>query len=242
MSPILVTVLIGIAAFFVGGALCYIIFRYSSISMLRKAEEEAEIIKKNKIVEAKEKFIALKLEHDNQIRADEQRKQQREQQIQQREQQLNSKQGELQRQQNELLQKQQQVDNQVKALDYKAAEVEKMHKQAELQLEQLSGMSAEDAKKQLIEALKDEAKTDAMAYINETLDEARLTANKEAKDVKDVISALSKLLPVLKLSWTILLKLSLFPAMTPLDVRLLDSHCTNSFRMDVFTLHVSRKS
>ena len=183
MSPILVTVLIGIAAFFVGGALCYIIFRYSSISMLRKAEEEAEIIKKNKIVEAKEKFIALKLEHDNQIRADEQRKQQREQQIQQREQQLNSKQGELQRQQNELLQKQQQVDNQVKALDYKAAEVEKMHKQAELQLEQLSGMSAEDAKKQLIEALKDEAKTDAMAYINETLDEARLTANKEAKKI-----------------------------------------------------------
>ena len=181
MSPILVTVLISIAAFIVGGALCYIIFRYSSISMLRKAEEEAEIIKKNKIVEAKEKFIALKLEHDNQIRADEQRKQQREQQIQQREQQLNSKQGELQRQQNELLQKQQQVDNQVKALDYKAAEVEKMHKQAELQLEQLSGMSAEDAKKQLIEALKDEAKTDAMAYINETLDEARLTANKEAK-------------------------------------------------------------
>lgn len=183
MSPILVTVLISVAAFFVGGGLCYIIFRYAGAGIIRKAEEEAEIIKKNKIVEAKEKFIALKLEHDNQMRADEQRKQQREQQIQQREQQLNSRQGELQRQQNDLQQRQQQVENQQKALEYKSAEIEKMHKQAETQLEQLSGMSAEDAKKQLVEALKDEAKTDAMAYINETLDEARLTANKEAKKI-----------------------------------------------------------
>lgn len=183
MSPILVTVLISIAAFCIGGGLCYIIFRYAAAGIIRKAEEEAEIIKKNKIVEAKEKFIALKLEHDNQIRADEQRKQQREQQLQQREQQLNSKQGEMQRQLNDLQQRQQQVENQQKALDYKASEIEKMHKAAEAQLEQLSGMSADEAKKQLVEALKDEAKTDAMAYINETLDEARLTANKEAKKI-----------------------------------------------------------
>ena len=183
MSPILVTVLISVAAFFVGGGLCYIIFRYAGAGIIRKAEEEAEIIKKNKIVEAKEKFIALKLEHDNQLRADEQRKQQRDQQLQQREQQLNTRQGELQRQQNELQQRQQQVENQQKALEYKSVEIEKMHKQAEVQLEQLSGMSAEEAKKQLVEALRDEAKTDAMAYINETLDEARLTANKEAKKV-----------------------------------------------------------
>ena len=138
MSPILLTVLISVAAFFVGGGLCYIIFRYTSISMLRKAEEEAEIIKKNKIVEAKEKFIALKLEHDNQLRQDEQRKQQREQQLQQREQQLNSRQGDLQRLQNDLQQRQQQVENQQKALEYKSSEIEKMHKQAEMQLEQLS--------------------------------------------------------------------------------------------------------
>lgn len=181
MSTVLLTVIIGVAAFIVGAGLCYVFFRFASAGLIKKAEEEAEIIKKNKIVEAKEKFIALKLEHDNQVRADEQRKQQREQQLNQREQTLNSRQGELQRQQNELQSRVQQVENQQKALEFKTVEIDKMHKQAQHQLEQLSGMSAEDAKKQLVEAMKDEAKTDAMAFINETMDEARLTANKEAK-------------------------------------------------------------
>jgi len=181
MSPILLAVIIGVIAFLIGAGLCYVIFRFTAIGLLKKAEEEAEIIKKNKIVEAKEKFIALKLEHDNQVRADEQRKQQREQQLQQREQQLNSRQGDLQRQQNDLNNRAQQVDNQQKALEFKAQEIDKMHRQAQHQLEQLSGISAEEAKKQLVEAMKDEAKTDAMAFINETMDEARLTANKEAK-------------------------------------------------------------
>ena len=181
MSTTLLSIIIGIAAFILGGGLCYLFFRFTSAGLIKKAEEEAEIIKKNKIVEAKEKFIALKLEHDNQVRADEQRKQQREQQLQQREQQLNSRQGELARQQNEVNQRTQQLDNLQKAMEFKSQEIEKMHRQAEHQLEQLSGISAEEAKKQLVEALKDEAKTDAMAFINETMDEARLTANKEAK-------------------------------------------------------------
>ncbi|MCQ2325763.1 MAG: ribonuclease Y, partial [Paludibacteraceae bacterium] len=139
--------------------------------------------KKNKIVEAKEKFIALKLEHDNMVRADEQRKQAREQSLNQREQNLNQKQGELQRQQNEVAQVQQQLEQREKAIEYRQAETDKMHKQAQQQLEQLSGMSAEEAKKQLIESLKDEAKTNAMAYINEIMDEARLNANNEAKKI-----------------------------------------------------------
>lgn len=179
----ILNIIIAVAALLVGAAICFVIFRYSSAGMLRKAEEEAEIIKKNKIVEAKEKFIALKLEHDNMMRADEQKKQAREQSLNQREQNLNQKQGELQRQQNEVAQVQQQLEQREKAIEYRQAETDKMHKQAQQQLEQLSGMSAEEAKKQLIESLKDEAKTNAMAYINEIMDEARLNANNEAKKI-----------------------------------------------------------
>ena len=130
---LLVAILIGITALAAGAGFCYFVFRYTSMGLLKKAEQEAEIIKKNKIVEAKEKFIALKLEHDNQLRQDEQRKQQREQQLQQREQQLNSRQGELQRAQNELNQRGQQLEQQQKAIDFKRQEIERLHKQAEQQ-------------------------------------------------------------------------------------------------------------
>ena len=146
--------------------------------------EEAEVVKKNKIVEAKEKFIALKLEHDNAVREQDKRIQQQEQRLQQREQQLNQRQGEIQRSLNEANQKAQAAEQRQQALDYRQQEIEKMHHEAEKQLEQLSGMSAEEAKKQLVEALKDEAKTAAMSYINEIMDNARLEANKEAKKIR----------------------------------------------------------
>ena len=187
---ILIPVLVGLAAFFIGSGLCYFYFKNASSGIIKKAEEEAEVIKKNKLLEAKEKFIALKQEHDKQMRQDEQRKQQREQQLNQREQQLNQKQGELQRSQNELQrsqnelsQRSQHIEQQQKAIEFKQQETDKLHKQAQARLEQASGLSADEAKKQLVEALKDEAKTDAMAYINEIMDDARLTANKEAKKI-----------------------------------------------------------
>ena len=161
----------------------YLVARVSGASILHKAAEEAEIIKKNKIVEAKEKFIALKLEHDNQVREQDKRIQQHEQRLQQREQQLNQKQGDVQRSLNEVNQKNQQIEQRQQALDYKQQEVERMHQEAEKQLEQISGISAEEAKTQLVEALKDEAKTAAMSYINEIMDSARLEANKEAKKI-----------------------------------------------------------
>ena len=161
----------------------YLVARVSGASIVHKAAEEAEIIKKNKIVEAKEKFIALKLEHDNQVREQDKRIQQHEQRLQQREQQLNQKQGDVQRSLNEVNQKNQQIEQRQQALDYKQQEVERMHQEAEKQLEQISGISAEEAKTQLVEALKDEAKTAAMSYINEIMDNARLEANKEAKKI-----------------------------------------------------------
>ena len=171
----------------IGALICFLIFRLTSVSLVRKAAEEAEVLKKNKIIEAKEKFIALKLEHENMVREQEKKRQQLDQRLQQREQQLNQRQGELQRTQNDfnqrMQQKEQQVEQQQKALEFKAQEVEKLQRQAEQQLEKMSGMSAEEAKAQLIESLKDEAKTAAMSYINEIMDDARLNANKEAKRI-----------------------------------------------------------
>ena len=178
-----ILVIVAIVALLLGAGICYLIFRYSATGILRKAEEDAELIKKNKIIEAKEKFIALKLEHENQVRQAEQKLHQQDQRQQQREQQLNQKQGEVQRAQNELNQQKQQLENQQKALEHKAQEIERLQQRAAQQLEQISGLSAEEAKKQLVDALRDEAKTAAMAYINETMDEARLTANKEAKNI-----------------------------------------------------------
>ena len=175
--------LIALGFLLLGALICYLIFRFNSKGILRKAEEEAEVIKKNKIIEAKEKFIALKLEHENQVRQAEQKLHQQEQRQQQREQQLNQKQGEVQRAQNELNTQRQALENQQKAIEHKTQEIERLQQKAEQQLEQISGLSAEEAKKQLVDALKDEAKTAAMAYINDTMDEARLTANKEAKKI-----------------------------------------------------------
>ena len=183
----LICVLIAIGCALLGALICFLIFRLTSASLVRKAAEEAEVLKKNKIIEAKEQFIALKLEHENMVREQEKKRQQLDQRLQQREQQLNQRQGELQRTQNDfnqrMQQKEQQVEQQQKALEFKAQEVEKLQRQAEQQLEKMSGMSAEEAKAQLIESLKDEAKTAAMSYINEIMDDARLNANKEAKRI-----------------------------------------------------------
>ena len=176
-------IICAVVGILVGAGGYYFIARLMGADLVRKASEEAEVVKKNKIVEAKEKFIALKLEHDNSVREQDKRLQQQEQRLQQREQQLNQRQGDVQRSLNEVNQKVQQVEQRQQALDYKQQEVERMHHEAEKQLEQLSGMSAEEAKKQLVEALKDEAKTAAMSYVNEIMDNARLEANKEAKKI-----------------------------------------------------------
>ena len=170
-------------ALVLGFAVAYLILRYSGVSIIRKAQEEAEIIKKNKAIEAKEKFIALKLEHEKMVQEQQKKQQQTEDRLRQREQQLNQKQGDLQRQQNEYQQQKQKLDQQQQSIDFKQRETEKMHKQALQQLEQMSGMSAEEAKAQLVESLKDEAKTNAMAYINDMMEEAKQTVNKEAKKI-----------------------------------------------------------
>ena len=179
----LYVILIAVGALLLGVGLAFLILRFVAGGILSKAKEEAEVIKKNKIVEAKEKFIALKLEHENLVRQQQQKQQQAQERQQERERQLNQKQSEVAHAQNELQKLQQQLEQQKSAIEYRERETEKLHKQAQQQLEAVSGMSAEDAKKQLVEALKDEAKTDAMAYVNEIMEDARMNANKEAKKI-----------------------------------------------------------
>ncbi len=179
----LYVILIAVGALLLGVGLTFLILRFVAGGIINKAKEEAEVIKKNKIVEAKEKFIALKLEHDNMVRQQQQKQQQAQERQQERERQLNQKQSEVARQQNDLQKLQQQLDQQQSAIAFREKETEKLHKQAEAQLEQISGLSAEEAKAQLVEALKDEAKTNAMAYVNDIMEDARMSANKEAKKI-----------------------------------------------------------
>ena len=180
---VLYMVLIAVGGMLIGAGIAYLIFRYVGNGIIQKAREEAEILKKNKIIEAKEKFIALKLEHEKQVQQAQQKLQQQEQRLQERERQLNQKQSEVARGQNEVQKQQQQLDQQKSAIEFKEREVEKLHRQAQQQLETISGLSVEQAKTQLVESLRDEAKTNAMAYVNEIMEDARMTANKEAKKI-----------------------------------------------------------
>ncbi len=182
MEPLYV-IIIAIVALLLGVGICFFVMKYIGKGFLNKAHEEAEIIKKNKIIEAKEKFIALKAEYENHVNQQNQKFQQREQRLGQREQQLNQKQGEIQRAQNEVNNKLGQIEQQRAAVEFREKEIATMHKQAQAQLETISGLSVEEAKTQLIESLKDEAKTNAMSYVNEIMEEARLSANKEAKKI-----------------------------------------------------------
>ncbi len=174
-------IIVGVVALVMGAGITFLFFRYSANGIINKAKEEAELIKKNKIIEAKEKFIALKMEHENQVAAAQKKQQEHEDRLRSREQQLNQRQGELQRAQNDINQRSQQLEQQKQAIEFKQKETEKIHHQAQQQLETLSGMSAEEAKKRLVESLKDEAKTNAMAYINDVMEDAKMTANKDAK-------------------------------------------------------------
>ena len=180
---IIYMILTMIGAMLLGAGITYLIFRYVANGILQKAKEEAELLKKNKIVEAKEKFIALKLEHEKQVALSQQKLTEKEQKLSERERALNQKQGELARGQNELQKLQQQLQQQQSAIEFREREVEKLHRQAQQQLETISGLSVEQAKAQLVESLRDEAKTNAMAYVNEIMEDARMSANKEAKKI-----------------------------------------------------------
>ncbi len=150
---------------------------------LQEAEAQGEMIKKEKILQAKEKFVQLKSEHDRTVNERNQKLAQAEQRIKQQENNLQNQQRELDRKHAENDRLKEQLQNQLQIVDHKKEEVERAIHEQNSRLEQISGMSTEEAKGILIENMKAEAKTEAAAYINETIEEAKLTATKEAKRI-----------------------------------------------------------
>ena len=154
-----------------------------SREVLEEAKEKAEVIKKDKILQAKEKFLQLKADHEkliqkknNEIQKTESRLKQREQNLTQRQEEFNSKQKELEKLRSNL-------NNQLDIVNKKQQELEKAHAKQVEQLEAISGLSAEDAKSQLIESIKDEARTEASSQVKDIIEEAKVNANKDAKKI-----------------------------------------------------------
>ena len=147
------------------------------------ARREAEMLKEKKLLEAKEQEMQLLNDAEKVANQKMQKIQTTEARLKQRELQLNQQQSDLAKRKNELDALKVNVDNQQQELDLKSAEVEKLQKDAQETLERISGLSAEEAKEKLIESLKDEAKSAAAGYINDIMDDAKMTANKEAKRI-----------------------------------------------------------
>ena len=176
-----------IAALLIGGLCGFMIFRHvikgKYNEMVEAANKEAEVIKEKKLLEVKEKFLNKQSELEKEVQQRNQHIQQSENRLKQREISLNQRQEELGRRKNELDNLQTRIDNEKKLLVLKNEELEKMQLQERAKLEELSGLSADEAKARLVEAMKDEAKTDAASYINEIMDEAKLNANAQAKKI-----------------------------------------------------------
>lgn len=176
-----------IAALLIGGLCGFMIFRHvikgKYNEMVEAANKEAEVIKEKKLLEVKEKFLNKKSELEKEVQQRNQHIQQSENRLKQREISLNQRQEKLGRRKNELDNLQTRIDNEKKLLVLKNEELEKMQLQERAKLEELSGLSADEAKARLVEAMKDEAKTDAASYINEIMDEAKLNANAQAKKI-----------------------------------------------------------
>jgi ribonuclease Y len=184
VTPIVIT---AVVALILGGLGGYFLFRFvvkgKYNEMIGAAEKEAEVIKKKKLLEVEEKFLNKKSELQKEVQQRNQHIQQSENKLKQREMSLNQRQEELGRRKNEIDNQQQRLDNEKKLLSVKQEELEKMQLKEREKLEELSGLSADEARNRLVESLKDEAKTAAASYINEIMDEAKLNANAQAKKI-----------------------------------------------------------
>ena len=181
------SLIIGIASFLVGGVIAYFIGRKSlqtkTTNILKDAEAEAEMIKKDKILQAKEKFLQLKAEHERTINEKNSRILMAENKINQREAVLSQKIEENQRKSKEIDAVRANLNQQIEQLNKKNEELELVHRQAVEKLETVSGLSAEEAKQQMMESLRADAKSEAMAYVSEVIEDAKMTASKEARKI-----------------------------------------------------------
>ena len=176
-----------IVGLIVGGACGYAIFRYVITGkyneMVAAANKEAEVVKEKKLLEVKEKFLNKKAELEKAVQQRNSRIQQTENKLKQREISLNQRQETLGHRKMELDQSMQRLENVKKLLSVKQQELDKMQEQERAKLEELSGLSADEAKKRLVDSLRDQAKLDAASYVNEVMDEAKLNANAQAKKI-----------------------------------------------------------
>ncbi|MDE6094515.1 MAG: Rnase Y domain-containing protein, partial [Muribaculaceae bacterium] len=152
-------------------------------TLIEEAEREAEVLKKNKLLEAREQELKIKNEAEKTAQQRMSKVQSAEARIKQRELQLNQQQSENQRAKNDIDNQKNALETRSAQLDAKAEEVEAVRRKALEELEHISGLTAEEAKERLVESMRDEAKTAAAAYINDIMDEAKMTANKEAKKI-----------------------------------------------------------
>ena len=180
-------IIASLVCFLIGGGLSYLLSRFLLKSkynkVLQEAETEAEVIKKNKLLEVKEKFLNKKADLEKEVAARNQKIQQAENKLKQREMVLTQKNEEVQRKKEENEKTRQNLENQMSALEKKKEELARLQSKEIEKLEAISGLSADEAKEKLIESLKEEAKTQAASYINDIMDDAKMTANKEAKKI-----------------------------------------------------------
>ena len=187
MTTYLIPVIVGVLGLAVGAIATYFILFSGAKSkakrILDEAEAQGEVIKKNKLLEVKEKFLNKKAELEREVAQRSQKLQQAEHRVKQRETQLNQQQSENQRKKNEIDAIKANLDEQLQIIAAKQDELDTLQRQGREQLEAISGLSADEAREQLVESLKEEAKAQAASYINEIVDDAKMTANKEAKRI-----------------------------------------------------------
>jgi|TARA_B100000959_G_scaffold100667_1_gene106372 ribonuclease Y len=180
-------IIIAITALLIGGGLSYFVFykmaQNKGKTIINEAKKEAEQIKKEKFLQAKEKFLGLKSEHEKIINNKNNEITKAENRIKDKENTLSQKLGETNKKEKELEQQKETLTQQKESLQKRQEGLARSHKKQVEQLEAISKLSAEEAKEQLVEALKDEARTKALSLIQETIEEAKLTANQEAKKI-----------------------------------------------------------
>ncbi len=180
-------VIFGVIGAVIGAIVAFVVqgvfLKKRTEKILSDAEKEGETIKKNKILQAKERFLKLKEDHERKIKDRERKLQSTEDRVRNKENNLSKKIEEVNRKDKQLEKNQKSLESKIEAYENKHKDLDKQHAKIVAELSKISGMSAEDAKNSLIESLKDEARTNAMAHINEIIEEAKLNANREARKI-----------------------------------------------------------
>ena len=193
-STVIISIAVFIIALAIGFAIAKVLEKKNASKIILNAQNEADVllknakvegenIKKDKIFQAKEKFLELKAEHEKTIAAKDKKMAEAEKRIRDKESQVSNELAQNKRLKDELEKKTEEVDFRLQTLDKKQEEIERLHKSQVQQLEVISGLSAEEAKKQLTDSLRSEVQADAMAYIQNTIEEAKLTAHQEARKI-----------------------------------------------------------